>query len=602
MATTGTNDKDTLTGGTGKVNDTLRGYLGDDTYTYRLGTGIDTVIDTGGVDTLLLGDPNGVYSGMDVYRSASGTDLVFDFGAAGKVVLQKQFSTTTTTPASRIEFLSFEDEPGSKMVIAKEFTGTSQNDLVVGKAAADSIVGGLGDDWIFGGAGNDTLSGGSGEDELHGGLGDDKLDGGLGNDYLVSGAGNDSLYGGEGHDEVSFLGQSAGIFVNMTGITQTFNAHKVASGKAYEKATNNIDTLIGIESVEGTGHADVVAFGQANTISNISVSLGRGNDTVTGSMGSSNSDGAINVGYWEDPNGVIVNLSDAAINVKQGAVFRTVAARSARDGWGDTDTFRFTDTQQIYIGDSDHDDYIRGRDNADPNSPWEWFQTGMGNDTIDGGAGKDTMNYSAYDDSDAGVIVNLSKAAITVGALSLQAGTARDNWGNIDTLLNIENVEGSDLSDRMVASDRGNHFRAGLGNDTLLGGAGNDFIDAGPGNDFIRSGAGRDAMYGGLGKDVFDFDKLSDLGSGGDADTIYDFVAGEDKIDLSTIDANPSLAGNQAFTFHGSMPTKFQPGQVWFSAGNQVCVNMDQDAVAEYAIFVPQYLGQRPLTALDFSL
>ena len=255
MATTGTNDKDTLIGGTGNVNDTLRGLLGDDTYTYHLGSGTDTVIDTGGADTLLLGDPDGVFSGLDVYRSASGTDLVFDFGAAGKVILQKQFSTTTATPASRIELLSFEDEPGSKMVFANGLKGTAKNDFIVGKASADNIAGGAGRDWIFGGAGNDTLSGGDGDDEISGGLGNDKIDGGLGDDFLEGGAGMDTLNGGEGHDDVSYLGQGAGIFFNASGTTLSFNGQSIEAGKVYEKATNTIDTLISIESLEGTGHA-----------------------------------------------------------------------------------------------------------------------------------------------------------------------------------------------------------------------------------------------------------------------------------------------------------------------------------------------------------
>lgn len=600
MATNGTNGKDTLIGGTGNVDDTLLGFLGDDTYTYHLGSGTDTVIDSGGADTLLLGDPDGVFSGMDIYRSTSGTDLVFDFGASGKVILQKQFSTSGTAPDSRIEFLSFEDEPGSKLVFANGLKGTSKNDFIVGKASADNIAGGAGDDWIFGGAGKDTLSGGDGDDEIHGGLGNDQIDGGAGDDYLEGGAGNDTLSGGDGHDDVSYFGQSAGIFFNTSGITQTFNNRSIASGKVYEKATNTIDTLNSIESVEGTSHADVVAFGLPSTNGSVSVSLGQGNDTITGTLGGAGSSGSINVGYWDDPNGVIVNLSNSAIEVKLSDGLHTVAARSVRDGWGDTDTLQFTNSQQIYIGDSDHDDYIRGRDDSDTDLIWEWFNTGRGNDTIDGGTGTDTVSYQAWDKSNFGAIVNLSQKSITVRGVTVQSGTARDNWGGTDTLLNIENINGSNLADYLLGSDGANNLQGGAGKDTLMGGAGNDNLRGDDGNDLIIGGAGGDYMEGGAGNDVFKFNSLSDIASSGGAiDYISNFVVGEDKIDLSAIDANSKLAGKQGFVFVDGTPTTYTPGQIWV-VGGSVMINTDKDSMPEYQFYVGQQPGQPSLSVTDF--
>ncbi len=48
------------------------------------------------------------------------------------------------------------------------------------------------------------------------------------------------------------------------------------------------------------------------------------------------------------------------------------------------------------------------------------------------------------------------------------------------------------------------------------------------------------------GNDVLRFSSYSDSG-----DIIRDFVRGEDRIDLSAIDANATLAGDQAFEFRG---------------------------------------------------
>ena len=92
---------------------------------------------------------------------------------------------------------------------------------------------------------------------------------------------------------------------------------------------------------------------------------------------------------------------------------------------------------------------------------------------------------------------------------------------------------------------------AGAGDDTISGGAGDDFIFAGEGNDSIVAGTGVDTVTGGAGADVFDFNHISESTSAA-RDTIRDFsAAAGDIIDLSGIDANSAIAGNQAFTFVG---------------------------------------------------
>jgi hypothetical protein len=88
-------------------------------------------------------------------------------------------------------------------------------------------------------------------------------------------------------------------------------------------------------------------------------------------------------------------------------------------------------------------------------------------------------------------------------------------------------------------------------------------------------------------------------------DQIADFTQGQDKIDLSTIDANPALAGDQAFTFIAD-PAHYTgdwTGVVWqTTAANGIAtinVSIDGDAAPEMQIYMSH---PYQLTASDFIL
>ena len=88
------------------------------------------------------------------------------------------------------------------------------------------------------------------------------------------------------------------------------------------------------------------------------------------------------------------------------------------------------------------------------------------------------------------------------------AGKAIDNWGDTDTLSNIENARGSAFDDVLV----------GNGGDNLLEG-----LD---GDDIIASRGGNDYLVGGGGADSFVF------GTGTGNSQIEDFVVGQDLLRL----------------------------------------------------------------------
>ncbi len=116
-----------------------------------------------------------------------------------------------------------------------------------------------------------------------------------------------------------------------------------------------------------------------------------------------------------------------------------------------------------------------------------------------------------------------------------------------------------------------------MGNDTLHGGSGNDFIDGGSGNDLLHGGHGADRMVGGMGDDTFLYTSYaeSSFASGSGFDTIVGFndFPGQDKIDVSQIDADLTVAGNQAFTV-GDYTNGVLTGQIKTGANTFAEINI----------------------------
>ncbi|WP_052726426.1 M10 family metallopeptidase C-terminal domain-containing protein [Devosia epidermidihirudinis] len=164
-----------------------------------------------------------------------------------------------------------------------------------------------------------------------------------------------------------------------------------------------------------------------------------------------------------------------------------------------------------------------------------------------------------------------------------------------DTLLKITGTSGAD---KLVGT---------AANEYLDGQAGNDTLNGGGGNDVLYGGLGRDVMTGGAGNDVFLFKSVAEMGTNGATrDIITDFTRGQDKIDLSAIDANTKLSGDQAFSFlagDNQAFTKTAGELAWHyeAAQNRTIVQGDinGDGIHDFEI---QLTGRVPLTAGDFIL
>ncbi|WP_157971201.1 M10 family metallopeptidase C-terminal domain-containing protein [Pseudogemmobacter bohemicus] len=212
------------------------------------------------------------------------------------------------------------------------------------------------------------------------------------------------------------------------------------------------------------------------------------------------------------------------------------------------------------------------------------------NGTIYGGAGADSlfggMNSDViYGDDGNDRIVGFE------GDDSLYGGLGDDV---------IAGREGQDLVDGGAGND---NISGGYGDDTVFGGAGADTIQGNEGNDRLVGGAGGDFLYGGAGQDVFVFNGVSDspFAVVADRDRIMDFVSGEDMIELTQIDANTTLAGDQAFSFIGAAAFSSVAGQLRYDAATGlVSGDVNGDGVADLAFAIIT----RPavLSAADFFL
>jgi subtilisin-like proprotein convertase family protein len=157
--------------------------------------------------------------------------------------------------------------------------------------------------------------------------------------------------------------------------------------------------------------------------------------------------------------------------------------------------------------------------------------------TLSDGTGEDTINAAAIDRSggeDSFINLNAGATSTIAGrALLIAAGTQIENAiaGDGDDII-IGNAAGNKLfggggDDALLGRDGDDVLLGQAGEDLLNGGAGHDVLRGGEGNDFLLGGAGNDTLSGGADGDIFV------LGDGND--TITDFTAGTDKIDITSI-------------------------------------------------------------------
>ncbi|MFM8702257.1 MAG: beta strand repeat-containing protein, partial [Hyphomicrobiales bacterium] len=331
---------------------------------------------------------------------------------------------------------------------------------------------GGGDDTLDGGAGNDTLTGGGGADLFIVNAGTDTIsDLGRGRyDYTVLQGGyvaQDVLQVGFGATANATLDRNwtataastnAGTaFINANGLNADLSAITTGLGWTIRN-TNSSGTALSTGVVLiGSGLADTLTGGTGND----TLIGGAGNDSITGGGGIDAVD------YGSISSGISLTLNSSVT---------TVFTLSAND----VDTL--SGIAGIMGG--------AGDDTFTGDSVANYFMGRAGNDSIDGLAGLDVVDYSYVTDAGAGLNLTLNSTG-TVSVTLTANGSAET-----DTLVNIEGIIGTRWSDTLTGDAADN---------LLSGGAGNDSLDGGTGNDTLNGGLGNDTLDGGLGNDTADF-------------------------------------------------------------------------------------------------
>ncbi len=221
----------------------------------------------------------------------------------------------------------------------------------------------------------------------------------------------------------------------------------------------------------------------------------------------------------------------------------------------------------------------------------DYIYGGADHDTISGAGGNDYMDGGTGADDMAGGIGNDVYIVDNVGDTATEnVGEGYDILRNsISWALNA-NVEALQLQGTGnidgTGNVLGNNMQGNAGNNRLSGLAGVDTINGNDGDDVIVGGLNNDLLRGGIGADTFAVLDESINTAILETDVVYDFSTAEgDLLDLSAIDANTLLDGNQDFVLVTSFSNVGGQMSMTFSGGQTLIrLDVDGDNAADYQL------------------
>jgi Ca2+-binding RTX toxin-like protein len=314
---------------------------------------------------------------------------------------------------------------------------------------------------------------------MTGGAGVDHLDGYGGDDVLVGGVDGDYLAGGAGAD--------------------TFRYDQVSDSN-----TAGQDVIIDFRT--SVDHLDLTALNAT------AVSLIRSNGATFVFVSTALGDGII--GVESD-----VNASDIAT--------------------GGVGVYMIGDDKRNFLLGGAGNDAIDGGAGDDQ------ITGGAGADALIGGAGGDLFHYQAASDSTAAAsdilhdfVTGTDDIVLPdfVSSVSLiRSGGATFLFAQTDTgLLQLGSTADINAADLHSIPHHDVYMVGDVGADVLIGGGGHDTIQGNDGADRITGGGSADALTGGAGADTFVYTAASES-IVANADTIWDFQSGVDRVDLTAV-------------------------------------------------------------------
>jgi Ca2+-binding RTX toxin-like protein len=592
---TGSAGNDMLVGGAG--NDTITGGRGDDvalmgdgddTFIWNPGDGSDIVEGQGGTDTLLFNGAN-VNEKIDISANGSRVRFTRDvanitmdldgvehvqfnaLGGADTITVNDLSGTNTNLVA--IDLAAAGTTSGDGAADQVSVNGTAGNDTIkIARSGGVITVNGLpaqvtiahaegandtltinglgGDDTIDasalpanainlvvnGGDGNDLITGSAGNDTVIGGRGNDVAQMGKGDDTFVwnPGDGSDTVEGQAGNDTLLFNGANIAEKIDISA-----NGSRALFTRDVASITMDLNDVENVH-FNALGGVDTITVNDltGTDVKQVALDLGATPGSPTG-------DGAVDTITINGTAGddvINVTASNGVVTVTGLASTVTITGFDATDklvinGLGGDDVINASGlgtAMQLTANGGDGNDILIG---------------GAGNDTLTGGAGDDVLIGGAGQDVlDGGPGNNI---LIQDGGAPVAAFAASATGAPMPTPKLFEGTGGNDQVSAKLTGDKvdiaGLAAPANLDANTsggfvvLNGLAGDDVIDAsgvtvstmrfilngGDGNDVLHGGSGDDVLNGGVGADHFVFS-----GSNG-TDTITDFQAGVDKIDIS---------------------------------------------------------------------
>jgi Ca2+-binding RTX toxin-like protein len=486
------------------------------------------------------------YGGNDTFMSSTGQDIYY--GGAGIDTVNYSNSNAGVT-------VNFSTGYGSGGHAQGDRYNRVEN--IKGSEYADKLTGNNSDNKFKAGAGNDTLNGMGGNDKLYG-------EGG--NDTFISGAGADTYYGGADTDTVDYSGSSSGVSANLT----TGNGSRGdAEGDRYSR----------IENIRGSDQSDNLHGNWADNVikggDGFDELYGRdGNDRLFGEGGSDTLHGGIGddelyggvgsdrfyleVGrddYFGGADGDVllaIGHSDFTIDLEAG---RGYGGLAEGDTYSSIESVVFDSVANINaIGSANDERFSFGSDSSE-------------NISIDAAGGNDTLAVSINGRT----------------AFDQHANSSFNGGNGNDTILLESNLDlVVDLNDGEIYEQNNDDDAIGFDNfENVMSGSGDDRI--------IDQRGDNNVMTGGAGNDTFRFNHQDDDGFD-EQDTITDFSAGEDRIDLrnTEIDSWQNLINAS-------------DGQGMFNSGNDVVIQTtDRNNDTQFDTILLEGVTVAELEASDF--